>query len=69
MLQMLTSGLDVIDTASDELTDGPVVYPAAVMANSANKEAAEEFLAYLQTDKAMQSFGKGRFYTGRSIML
>ena len=56
-----SAGLDVVDTASDELTDGPVVYPAAVMANSANKEAAEEFLAYLQTDKAMQSFEKVGF--------
>ncbi len=56
-----SAGLDVVDTASDELTGKPVIYPAAVMANSANKEAAEEFLAYLQTDDAMQSFEKVGF--------
>lgn len=56
-----SAGLDVVDTASDELTGKPVIYPAAVMSNSANKEAAEEFLAYLQTDDAMQSFEKVGF--------
>ncbi len=56
-----SAGLDVVDTASDELTDGPVIYPAAVMANSANKEAAQEFLDYLQTDDAMACFEKVGF--------
>lgn len=56
-----SAGLDVVDTASDELTDGPVIYPAAVMANSANKEAAQAFLDYLQTDDAMACFEKVGF--------
>ena len=56
-----SAGLDVVETASDELTDGPVIYPAAVMANSANKEAAQEFLDYLQTDDAMACFEKVGF--------
>lgn len=56
-----SAGLDVVDTASDELTDGPVIYPAAVMANSVNKEAAQAFLDYLQTDDAMACFEKVGF--------
>ncbi len=56
-----SAGLDVVDTASDELTGKPVIYPAAVMSNSANIDAAKAFLEYLQSDDAMKSFEKVGF--------
>ncbi len=56
-----SAGLDVVDTASDELTGKPVIYPAAVMSNSANIDAAKAFLEYLQSDDAMASFEKVGF--------
>ena len=51
-----SAGLDIIDTASDELVGTKVIYPAAVMANSANQDAAKAFLDYLQSDDAMAEF-------------
>ncbi len=56
-----SAGLDVVDTASDELTGKPVIYPAAVMSNSANADAAKAFLEYLQGDDAMKVFEKVGF--------
>ena len=56
-----SAGLDIVDTASDELVGKKVIYPAAVMANSANQEAAQAFLDYLQTDDAMAVFEKVGF--------
>ena len=35
---------------------GQVIYPAAVLKAASNAETAKEFLAYLQTDKAMTVF-------------
>ncbi len=51
-----SADLDVTATADSELTGGKVIYPAAVMQNSKNQDAAEEFLAYLKTDDAMKVF-------------
>lgn len=56
-----SAGLDIIDTASDELTGKKVIYPAAVMEGSANAEAAQRFLDYLSSDKAMAVFEKVGF--------
>ncbi len=48
--------MEVTATADSELTGGKVIYPAAVMSNSKNQEAAKEFLDYLKTADAMDEF-------------
>lgn len=50
-----SAGLDMTDTATDEMC-GQVIYPAAVMKNSAAPEAAQAFLDYLRGDEAMKVF-------------
>ena len=50
-----SAGLEVVDTATAEMC-GQVIYPAAVMKNSANPEAAQAFLDYLTGDEAMAVF-------------
>ena len=50
-----SAGLTVVDSATPEMC-GQVIYPAAVLKAAPNAEAAKEFLAYLQTDKAMTVF-------------
>ena len=50
-----SAGLTVVDSATEEMC-GQVIYPAAVMKNSANQEAAQAFLDYLTTDEAMAVF-------------
>lgn len=47
--------LKPIDQATKEMC-GQVIYPAAVMKNSKNKDAAKDFLTYLQSDAAMKVF-------------
>ena len=47
--------LDVTDTATPEMC-GQVIYPAAVMKNSAVPEAAQAFLDYLRGEEAMKVF-------------
>jgi len=47
--------LTIVDSATAEMC-GQVIYPAAVMKNSANPEAAQAFLDYLKTDAAMAVF-------------
>ncbi len=47
--------LTVVDTATEELC-GRVIYPAAVLKNAQNAEAAKAFLAYLQTAEAGEAF-------------
>lgn len=47
--------LDVVDTAKPEMC-GQVIYPAAVMNKSNNKEAAKAFLDYLTTEPCMKVF-------------
>ena len=51
-----SAGMTALAEADTELTDGPVIYPAAVMQNSANPEAAQAFLDFLFTDEAMAEF-------------
>ena len=48
--------MDPVATADSELTGGPITYPAAVMQNAQNQEAAKAFLDFLQTDTAMKEF-------------
>ena len=50
-----SAGLTVVDEATDEMC-GQVIYPAAVMKNSANPDAAKAFLDFLSTDEAMACF-------------
>ena len=50
-----SAGLEVVDTAAKEMC-GQVIYPAAVMKNSAHVEAARAFLDYLTGDEAMKVF-------------
>ena len=50
-----SAGLAVTDTATAEMC-GQVIYPAAVMKNSAAPEAAQAFLDYLREAQAMEVF-------------
>lgn len=47
--------LTVVDTASADMC-GQVIYPTAVLKNSAHPDEAKAFLAYLQTPEAQQVF-------------
>ena len=50
-----SAGLTVVDEATAEMC-GQVIYPAAVMKNSAHPDAAKAFLDFLSTDDAMACF-------------
>ena len=50
-----SAGLTPVDEATKEMC-GQVIYPAAVLKTAPNAEAAKEFLAYLQTDRAATVF-------------
>ena len=50
-----SAGLTVVDEATAEMC-GQVIYPAAVMKNSANPDAAKAFLDFLSTNEAMACF-------------
>ena len=50
-----SAGLPPVDEATKEMC-GQVIYPAAVLKAAPNAEAAKEFLAYLQTDRAATVF-------------
>lgn len=45
----------------DEELHGPIIYPAAIVSASEEKEAAERFLDYLKTDKVKAIFEKYGF--------
>jgi molybdate transport system substrate-binding protein len=55
-----SAGLAIIDYATAEMC-GRVVYPAAVLKESGNAEAARAFLSYLTTSEAMAIFEKAGF--------
>lgn len=46
-----SAGLTVVDTATAEMC-GQVIYPAAVLKDSKNADAAQDFLTYLTSDAA-----------------
>ena len=50
-----SAGLEVVDTADPEMCS-QVIYPAAVLNISANPEAAQNFLDYLQSEDAIAIF-------------
>lgn len=55
-----SAGLTIVDTATEEMC-GQVIYPAAVMKNAKNADAAKAFLEFLKTDKAKAVFEKVGF--------
>ena len=50
-----SAGLTIVDAATAEMCS-PVIYPAAVLADSAEAQAAQAFLDYLTGDAAAQLF-------------
>lgn len=50
-----SAGLTVMDSATAEMC-GQVIYPAAVINSGEQHEAAQDFLAYLQTPEALACF-------------
>ena len=50
-----SAGLESVDSATAEMC-GQVIYPAAVLKNSSDSEAAQAFLTYLTGDEAMAVF-------------
>lgn len=55
-----SAGLEVVDVATAEMC-GQVIYPAAVLKNSANQDAAKAFLEYLRGEEASAAFEKVGF--------
>ena len=51
-----SAGLTVVDSATGEMTGGRVIYPAAVLKNTAHKDEALAFLDYLTSNAAMSVF-------------
>ncbi len=54
-------GVTVLCSAPDESLKTPVIYPAAALAKTENKAAAEAFLDFLLTDEAKNEFEKVGF--------
>ena len=52
--------MNIADYATAEMC-GQVIYPAAVLKNSENQEAAQAFLDFLLTDECMEIFEKVGF--------
>ena len=55
------AGLRIVDTADPDMLDKKVIYPAALIENSPNREAGEKFLEFLKTDRAREVFVKYGF--------
>ena len=55
-----SAGLTPVDEATKEMC-GQVIYPAAVLKNAPNADAAKAFLAYLQSTEAANVFAKVGF--------
>lgn len=55
-----SAGLTPVDYATKEMC-GQVIYPAAVLKNAPNADAAKAFLAYLQSTEAANVFAKVGF--------
>ena len=51
-----SAGLEIVDTATEAMTGGRVVYPAAILSGAKNSKAAAEFFEYLKSDEAMKVF-------------
>lgn len=55
------AGLKIVDTADPDMLDKKVIYPAALIENSSNREASEKFLEFLKTDRAREVFAQYGF--------
>ena len=55
------AGLKIVATANPDMLDKKVVYPAALIENSPNREASGKFLEFLKSDKAREVFAKYGF--------
>lgn len=53
--------LDVVAVADDSMLENKVIYPAAVVKNSKNKELAKKYIEFLQSKKAGEIFEKYGF--------
>ncbi len=51
-----SAGLEVVDTATEAMTGGRVIYPAAVLSGALHHDAAANFLEYLKSAEAMEVF-------------
>lgn len=58
-----SANLKVLLTAGPDELKTPVVYPAAVIKNSKNKDEAKKFLEYLQNEKSSEIFESVGFNT------
>ena len=56
-----TDKVSVVASASADMMKTPVVYPAAVLKETGNSEAAQAFLNFLLTDEAKDAFVKAGF--------
>lgn len=56
-----SAGLQVVDSATAEMTGGQVIYPAAVLKNTAHPEEAKAFLEYLTGAEASAVFASVGF--------
>lgn len=55
------AGLRIVATADPDMLDKKVIYPAALIENSPNREASEKFLEFLKSDRAREVFAKYGF--------
>ena len=60
-----SAGLEIVDTANSEMC-GQVIYPAAIIKDSANKDEASKFLEFLKSDEAGEIFKLAGFTPSRS---
>lgn len=58
-----SAGLTAVDTATEEMTGGKVIYPAAQISTGTNPELAAAFLEYLQGEEAGAIFESVGFAT------
>ena len=52
----VSAGLEVVDAANSDMTDGKVVYPAAVVKGTKHEDAAKKYLEFLKGDTATKAF-------------
>ena len=51
-----TDDVKAVAEAPEDALKTPVIYPVASLKNSKNKEMADEFVKFLQTDEALDVF-------------
>lgn len=57
----IIADLDVVAVADDSMLENKVIYPAAVLKDSQNKELAKKYIEFLQSEKASEIFKKYGF--------